>query len=192
MGLNAEPTKAGPTDMAAAVRGVYPKRPHKTTRIGMSALIASCMFSVTPPMAKNRLTIGMIRNSRSPSLRINDQFPPGLQRQGPRFRWALTQLKQRLVVRIVITYTVCLWLAAQLCVAFFPLLNMSHSVLQLVVAAGLAGLPTTILLTLRIRHADPITDKEDDPIAAMSNSYFCGLIMATCLLIILLILQTWP
>ena len=64
MGPKAEPTMAAPALIETAVSGTNPRREVRMKSVGISAMISSCMFSSTPPVAKAILTTGMTRISR--------------------------------------------------------------------------------------------------------------------------------
>ena len=64
IGLNAAPTAAAPTLIAAAVMASNPSCRVTSSSTGTSAMISSPMFSSAPPAANVRLTIGMTSASR--------------------------------------------------------------------------------------------------------------------------------
>ena len=61
--------------IATATIGENPSRLVSATRIVMSAMISSCMFSITPPVAKSRLITGMTSNCRRPSFATSHDTP---------------------------------------------------------------------------------------------------------------------
>ncbi len=68
MGLNEDPTKAAPADIATATRESNPSRRVRMSRTGMSAIISSCIFSKAPAVAKKIEITGMTSISRRPSI----------------------------------------------------------------------------------------------------------------------------
>lgn len=70
-GLNADPTAAAPKLMPAAVSGSKPTRSDSRSSTGMSAMISSCVFCSTPPVAKNAAITGMTSSSRPTSARAS-------------------------------------------------------------------------------------------------------------------------
>ena len=75
MGLNADPTNAAPALIATATIGVNPSLRARISSTGISGMISSCMFSITPPVAKSIDTSGITSRSRPPNARISEVTP---------------------------------------------------------------------------------------------------------------------
>ena len=75
MGLKADPTNAAPALIATATMGVKPSLRVRMRRTGTRGMISSCMFSTTPPVAKNSDTTGITSRSRPRNDRISEVTP---------------------------------------------------------------------------------------------------------------------
>ncbi len=108
----------------------------------------------------------------------------------------LAEIRKRWVVRLMITYALCFWLVVQTGALLLPWLGLPADLLKVVAVAGVLGLPATIVAAVRIRSVMVARQGEaheecEDPLARMHLFYFLALIMLVCVLVFLVVLQTW-